>query len=56
MGIHEGEVLFEGNDVIGDGVNIASRLQKASDPGYITISGTVFNDVKNQSEIEAEYG
>jgi len=55
IGIHEGEVLFEGNDIIGDGVNIASRLQEASEPGCITISSTVFNDVKNQPEIEVEF-
>jgi len=30
IGIHEGEMVFEGNDVLGDGVNIASRIQEVS--------------------------
>jgi class 3 adenylate cyclase/tetratricopeptide (TPR) repeat protein len=55
IGIHEGEVVFEGGDVLGDGVNIASRLQEATDPGCISISGAVYNNVKNKPEIEAEF-
>src|SRR5215471_21332455 len=35
IGIHQGEVVFEGNDVFGDGVNIASRIQAAAAPGSI---------------------
>jgi len=55
IGIHEGEVLFEGSDVLGDGVNIASRLQEASDPGCISISGAVYKNIKNKPEIEVEF-
>jgi len=40
IGIHEGEVLFEGGDVFGDGVNVASRLEDAALEGSIYISGT----------------
>ncbi len=35
IGIHLGEVVFEDNDVFGDGVNIASRIQSAAEPGEI---------------------
>ncbi len=35
IGIHLGDVVFEGNDVFGDGVNIASRLQTIASPGSI---------------------
>jgi len=51
IGIHEGEMVFEGADVLGDGVNVASRLQEMSDEGCITISGAVYRDVKNKAGI-----
>ena len=38
IGIHEGEVVFEGNDVFGEGVNIASRLEELAEAGSIQIS------------------
>jgi class 3 adenylate cyclase len=38
IGIHQGEVVFENNDVFGDGVNIASRIQATAAPGSIYIS------------------
>ena len=41
IGIHEGEMVFVGTDVMGDGVNIASRLQENADEGSIAISGKV---------------
>ena len=55
IGIHEGEVVFEGNDVLGDGVNVASRLEELADEGSITISGSVYRDIKNKAGIVAEF-
>jgi adenylate cyclase len=55
IGIHEGEVVFEGGDVLGDGVNIASRLQESAEEGCITISGSVYRDIKNKKGIKAEF-
>lgn len=55
IGIHEGEMVFEGSDVLGDGVNIASRLQEATAPGCISISGAVYNNIKNLPRIETEF-
>ena len=55
IGIHEGEMVFEGNDVLGDGVNIASRLQGETKEGCITISGSVYRDIKNKHGIQAEF-
>ena len=55
IGIHEGEMVFEGNDVLGDGVNIASRIQDDTEEGCITISGSVYRDIKNKSRIQAEF-
>ena len=53
--IHEGEVVFEGADVLGDGVNIASRLQESAEEGCITISAAVYGDVKNKADITAKF-
>jgi TolB-like protein len=55
IGIHEGEVVFEGGDVLGDGVNVASRLEGMADEGCINISGAVYKDIKNKSGITAEF-
>jgi TolB-like protein/Tfp pilus assembly protein PilF len=55
IGIHEGEMVFEGADVLGDGVNIASRLQEICDPGAIFISGSIYRDVKNKPDIQADF-
>src|SRR6478752_3250534 len=53
IGIHLGEVVFENNDVFGDGVNIASRIQSVAIPGSIFISGKVYDEIKNRKEIQA---
>ncbi len=55
IGIHLGNVTVENNDVFGNGVNIASRLQSEADPGGIFISDTVFDEVKNIASIETNY-
>ncbi len=41
MGLHAGDVLVEGGDIFGDGVNIAARLQAAAEPGGILLSRIV---------------
>jgi TolB-like protein/class 3 adenylate cyclase/Flp pilus assembly protein TadD len=55
IGIHQGEMVMAGADVLGDGVNIASRLQEASHEGCITISGKVYSDIRNKAGINAKY-
>lgn len=55
IGIHEGEVLFEGGDVLGDGVNVASRLEELAGEGSVYVSGAVYKDIKNKAGITAEF-
>jgi TolB-like protein/class 3 adenylate cyclase/Flp pilus assembly protein TadD len=54
IGIHEGEMVFAGEDVYGDGVNIASRLQEEAKKGCIAISEKVYSDIKNKSGIHTK--
>ena len=51
IGINLGDVMLEGDDVYGDGVNIAARLQELAEPGEILISGPVYDQVHNKLSI-----
>lgn len=55
IGIHLGDVVFENNDVFGDGVNIASRLQSLAPIGGICISESVHNNVSNKKDIQTKF-
>jgi adenylate cyclase len=55
IGIHLGEVVFENQDVFGDGVNIASRIQSVAVPGSIYISEAVATNVINKRGIQTRY-
>jgi TolB-like protein len=50
IGINLGDIMVEGSDLYGDGVNIAARLEGIAEPGDILISGTVYDYVKNKVE------
>ena len=55
IGIHMGEVLFEDNDVFGDGVNIASRIEAMVPSGRIWVSEAVHKSVRNKKGIETTF-
>lgn len=48
VGINLGDVIIEGTDLFGDGVNIAARLQALADPGGILISGGIYDQIKTK--------
>jgi adenylate cyclase len=52
IGIHLGDVLVEGDDILGDGVNIAARLEGIAEPGGICISDDAFRQVRGKIEVE----
>ena len=55
IGIHLGEVMFENNDVFGDGVNIASRLQALAPIGGTWVSESVQLNIANKKDIQTKF-
>jgi class 3 adenylate cyclase len=52
VGVHLGDVVIQGGDVMGDGVNIAARVQAHAPPGGICISQDVYGVVKNKLKLD----
>ncbi len=48
IGINLGDVMVEGENLLGDGVNVAARLEGLADPGGICISGDVYNQIETK--------
>jgi adenylate cyclase len=48
IGINLGDVMVDGSDIYGDGVNIAARLQEFAEPGDVLVSGSVYDQVHNK--------
>ncbi len=55
IGIHLGDVFVSATDVMGDGVNIAARLQSEAEPGGICLSQIVYDVVKKRLALQATY-
>jgi len=54
IGVNLGDVIVEGQDIFGDGVNVAARLESIAKPGGITISGSVRDHVGNRLDLSFE--
>ena len=53
VGVNLGDVLIEGEDILGDGVNIAARLEGIAEPGGVCISGSAYDHVRGK--IDADF-
>jgi TolB-like protein len=54
IGVNLGDVIVEGGDLYGDGVNIAARLEANAEPGGILVSGTAYDHIRNKVKIGFE--
>ncbi len=55
IGINLGDVIDDGDNLLGDGVNIAARLETLAEPGGISLARSVFDQVKKQLDLGYEY-
>jgi adenylate cyclase len=55
IGVHLGDVLIDGDDLLGEGVNLAARLQSMAEPGGILISQQVYDQVQKKLSVGFEY-
>ena len=55
IGINLGDVIVEGDNLLGDGVNIAARLEALAEPGGISLARSVFDQVRKQLDLGYEY-
>jgi TolB-like protein/class 3 adenylate cyclase len=56
IGVNLGDIIIDGDDIFGDGVNIAARLQELAAPGGVCISGRVHDDVRDRLDLGFEDG
>ena len=54
VGVHQGDIVVDGDDIFGDGVNVAARLETLSDPGGVCVSGRVHEDLAGRLDLPFE--
>src|SRR5207244_9074813 len=52
VGINLGDIVIDGDDILGDGVNIASRIEGLADPGGICISASAYDQIRGKTEYD----
>jgi adenylate cyclase len=54
VGINLGDIIMRGSDILGDGVNIAARLEALATPGGVCVSAKVYDDVAHKLDLRFE--
>ncbi len=54
IGINIGDIISDGDDIFGDGVNVAARVENECEPGGVCLSGSAFEQVRGKTEFEFE--
>ena len=55
IGINLGDVVVDGDDLLGDGVNIAARLEQLCEPGGVLVSGTAYDHLQGRLGLPLEF-
>jgi TolB-like protein/class 3 adenylate cyclase len=55
IGVNLGDVVVEGDDILGDGVNVAARLEQLCPPGGVMISGTTYDHLQGKLDCDFEF-
>ena len=56
IGIHMGDIVIDGDDILGDGVNVAARLEALAEPGGVCVSGRVQEDLAGKLDLDLRDG
>jgi len=52
IGVNLGDVIVQGSDLLGDGVNVAARIQTVAEPGGVCVSGSVYDQIQNKLSLQ----
>jgi adenylate cyclase len=55
IGINIGDIIIDGDDIFGDGVNVAARVESECEPGGVCLSGGAFDQVRGKTDFEFGY-